>query len=512
MSEIDFVYNFDKRGVNPLNLVVGEKHTIDVTTAKVFLAEHGLFYTKSVVLKLSTSTAPLTKGLDYRFDGFDEVVTAYTGLETASAIEIVNPDILGEVELTCQMVGGREGYHSTMYNDLLKRLANLNTGVIPYSHISNKPAHWPPSPHLHQVITDLTGLEQWASKLNELIVALVYSRTPVDSGRELSDRLDRILALYRDLREDLTKLLNTDATLYPATLEEALVGIIKDKYINPYVFKRGIESLNIPASASLSETTDGVITNKYIPPSVIKEIIPSKIPLEQARLGLEDGKFTTAYVVVNLINEAISGLSSGGSSVVAATLAEGLAGVVNNKYVAPDVLAAILAQITPSQLTLSTLAQAKITSELDTKYINGYIVRTLIDEAISGLNNLVTASLDDLKNGVDANKLFNPSVLKAYIDYRLLGISTGGTILPATLPDAIAGTDTAKFINSEVLNGFYNSKTPSSGGNSVIAFTKQVIVEDISLPDGYNGISAGPVVVQDGVTVTVPPGATWHIA
>jgi hypothetical protein len=38
-----------------------------------------------------------------------------------------------------------------------------------------------------------------------------------------------------------------------------------------------------------------------------------------------------------------------------------------------------------------------------------------------------------------------------------------------------------------------------------------VINEDLSIDDGYNGVSGGPVTIADGATVTVPTGSTWTI-
>ena len=39
----------------------------------------------------------------------------------------------------------------------------------------------------------------------------------------------------------------------------------------------------------------------------------------------------------------------------------------------------------------------------------------------------------------------------------------------------------------------------------------QNIVANYTLPDGYNAMSAGPVTVATGVTVTVPTGSTWTV-
>lgn len=44
-----------------------------------------------------------------------------------------------------------------------------------------------------------------------------------------------------------------------------------------------------------------------------------------------------------------------------------------------------------------------------------------------------------------------------------------------------------------------------------IQLNTQTISSSYALPAGYNGISAGPITIADGVTVTVPDGQSWSI-
>jgi len=39
----------------------------------------------------------------------------------------------------------------------------------------------------------------------------------------------------------------------------------------------------------------------------------------------------------------------------------------------------------------------------------------------------------------------------------------------------------------------------------------QTISTDYTIPSGYNGVSAGPITIADGVTVTVTSGSEWSI-
>ncbi len=51
----------------------------------------------------------------------------------------------------------------------------------------------------------------------------------------------------------------------------------------------------------------------------------------------------------------------------------------------------------------------------------------------------------------------------------------------------------------------------SSGATGVIAQTQRTISEDYALTADHNGLSAGPVEVADGVTVTVPQTSDWQV-
>jgi hypothetical protein len=51
----------------------------------------------------------------------------------------------------------------------------------------------------------------------------------------------------------------------------------------------------------------------------------------------------------------------------------------------------------------------------------------------------------------------------------------------------------------------------TTGGTSAIKLNTQSISQDYTMPTGYNGMSAGPITIADGVTVTIPSGSAWSI-
>jgi hypothetical protein len=57
-------------------------------------------------------------------------------------------------------------------------------------------------------------------------------------------------------------------------------------------------------------------------------------------------------------------------------------------------------------------------------------------------------------------------------------------------------------------NWAFIGKTVAAG---TIHLNKNTVTENITLPSGENGLSAGPITVNDGITVTVPDGQDWII-
>jgi hypothetical protein len=51
---------------------------------------------------------------------------------------------------------------------------------------------------------------------------------------------------------------------------------------------------------------------------------------------------------------------------------------------------------------------------------------------------------------------------------------------------------------------------PAKAGGSMLQF-RQSVESSITLPTNRNTLSAGPVTVPNGVTVTIPSGAVWTV-
>ncbi|MFZ9326482.1 MAG: hypothetical protein ACO24H_03345 [Polynucleobacter sp.] len=75
--------------------------------------------------------------------------------------------------------------------------------------------------------------------------------------------------------------------------------------------------------------------------------------------------------------------------------------------------------------------------------------------------------------------------------------------------EANGATEDGDLLTYVAANERWEAKPPKR--TNLILESQQVISEDYTLTAGYNGLSAGPVVVADGYTVTVPDGAVWRI-
>lgn len=196
------LHAYDPKGDSPDNLVINEIHNTTNATARCFVADSGLFYTDTVVLRKQTDTAPLVVGVDYEFYGFDPESTFLTGLESACAIILKDDTITGNLVWRYQAVGGPTAEKTALVEDLRRRLLNLENGTVTWNDIKDKPLLYPAAPHLHDLLTDISNGSALASYGRQILDALVSSRVPVLAGVNLNAKIDRVFAVMGYLRKE----------------------------------------------------------------------------------------------------------------------------------------------------------------------------------------------------------------------------------------------------------------------------------------------------------------------
>jgi hypothetical protein len=53
---------------------------------------------------------------------------------------------------------------------------------------------------------------------------------------------------------------------------------------------------------------------------------------------------------------------------------------------------------------------------------------------------------------------------------------------------------------------------PQVLANNGLLVNNKTVTVSVTIPTGYNAISAGPVTVATGITVTIPTGSRWVVA
>jgi hypothetical protein len=92
-------------------------------------------------------------------------------------------------------------------------------------------------------------------------------------------------------------------------------------------------------------------------------------------------------------------------------------------------------------------------------------------------------------------------------------VGTATNIFPALL-NATSGeaaslfTSNAKLLYKPSTGEFQSSALVASNG---IVVNNATVSVDYTIPSGSNAVSAGPVTVASGITVTVPSGSVWAI-
>jgi hypothetical protein len=111
---------------------------------------------------------------------------------------------------------------------------------------------------------------------------------------------------------------------------------------------------------------------------------------------------------------------------------------------------------------------------------------------------------------------FNSVTGKTYIYYSDYDndqwVEIASTVSGFQTLDEVADVEVSGASNGDFLR--YNSSTSNWENDDytdVIKLNGQTISANYTVPVGYNGLSAGPVTIADGVTVTVSDGSAWSI-
>lgn len=181
-------YPYDPTGKSPDNLVRGEVHDIPPLTQRIIATRYGAFYKDSLIVTHKGKT--LTLNQDYELAGFYQEATAEVGQDVYVLIYFTNEDIIGDVELTYQIVGGDfTGIWETVqsYIDVLL----VDPRKPRWDDVINKPQLYAPKEHFHS-IDDVYGIDILIPILEEIRYAIGKVNTmALTSVYEKLTRMDR---------------------------------------------------------------------------------------------------------------------------------------------------------------------------------------------------------------------------------------------------------------------------------------------------------------------------------
>ena len=90
--------------------------------------------------------------------------------------------------------------------------------------------------------------------------------------------------------------------------------------------------------------------------------------------------------------------------------------------------------------------------------------------------------------------------------------NSSGTTSPisfaANSKDVFVTYPAAKSVHEDAANTAFADQMASSNG---IVLNNLTVATTFSIPSGYSAMSAGPITINSGVSVTVPSGSKWVV-
>lgn len=220
-------YPLDTTGLNLDNLVSDEIHTLSNKPVRAIAPTYGAFYTESLKIFDLQTQRQLVKGTQYLCTELLQTPTELYGKEICYLILIIDPAISNQVLIQYQVLGGlytRSGDAIiNIYETIMRDERPVN-----WVDVLNKPLGYAPSQHFHDS-RDIYGFEYLVTALERIRNAIVSSNVP--AYERVMDWLSLELDTIRNQANFPTM----------ATTQEAIQGIVNDKYMSPLRVKEVLD-------------------------------------------------------------------------------------------------------------------------------------------------------------------------------------------------------------------------------------------------------------------------------
>lgn len=213
-------YPLDPTGRSTDNLVSTERHNLTIEGDDIIFPRYGAYFNDSMIVKQGDKTLVFNK--DYQLSFFWQDATIKVGKPISMAIQIINNNLIGEVQLTYQVVGGEYQGILESIEEMKKFIPKMHRNVF-WDDVINKPEAWVPTRHLHQ-INDVFGLTPLVLVLEELRRSLenqsvLKLKTVYDRFLKLKQYVESNLSESAAVKRDLNKILSQ--------VDERIQGIVK---------------------------------------------------------------------------------------------------------------------------------------------------------------------------------------------------------------------------------------------------------------------------------------------
>lgn len=200
MAPIVTTYQLDPTGNNPNNLIINELHTLGVGKVRAIATHYGGYFKESVTIKEVTTQRILIQGQDY-YCGEPYKTPSYKyGKEIYSIIVITDEDVVGDIVINYQALGGAWSSSQAAIIQMFDRVSERNRPELWGKLINDIQSMSIPLPATR--ITEAFGFEYTVVELQKIYQAILMG--DIFAHDEIYVYVDNLVdGLFNKLDEDL---------------------------------------------------------------------------------------------------------------------------------------------------------------------------------------------------------------------------------------------------------------------------------------------------------------------
>lgn len=460
MSNIQYEYEYDPYGDNPLNLIEGEAHTITAangTDFNLLIPRKGPFHRRSFRMYDASTGQDLTPTIDYFFAyRFDQILKSGSMQPVYAGIVMLDNTRSANVKMDYQTLGGS---YTLSEQQIVELLANKQRDprTVLFENVIDVPDELPATPH-RQNVNDFVGYNAVVDALYNIADAIEVGN--VKSMQALMEHVADHHNPHRITLEDLG--IDELGNLVPATKDEAEQGTDTAHYMSALRVRQAMDFYVVPllnahindkanphgttaaqvglgnvqnySMASAVEAAAGVATNRYMSPSLTRTLLmalaPEAIAFHTGNTNNPHGTTKAQVGLGNVLDYRV------------ATEEEALAGTSNTLYVTPYLVNAMIAnqsgqgiaahvanknnphEVTKTQVGLGNVMDypiATVQQAIQGTSNETYMTPYLVAKMLADMGNYTIADDDAIIAGTSNDTIVTPHGLNVWLTNVLDG-------------------------------------------------------------------------------------------